>query len=212
MPAVTLHSIPRFMQNFQKTAFSFLQNSTKKNVSKEYCILHHSNEMCFLPSFGYQFFLLGNVEEFLQKLDHLFSKHQHVDCPHTLLKYQVKEKNVFKRNQVLDNVEKVVCFNQGITGMDRMPSIEKKRLLMKKYSKLVLNSFQETKSTETSGLVCAEKIGQVWRTKDKTDLLENPNCSIDGYGSYSSNLVTFEKNFDNLTIVCNSERIQHAEC
>ena len=46
-----------------------------------------------------------------------------------------------------------------------MPSIAKKRLLRKKYKKHLLNSFQKTKSTQTSGSVFAEKIEQVKKTE-----------------------------------------------
>ena len=59
--------------------------------------------MCFLPSCCYHIFLLGNVEELLQKLDCWCFIYQHVDCLYTLIKYRFREINVVESVQVFDN-------------------------------------------------------------------------------------------------------------
>ena len=76
--------------------------------------------------------------------------------------------------------------------MDRLPSLAKEGLLRKKYRKLSLSSFRKTKSTQACGLVFAERIEQVKKTKYELKSMKNVDFFLVGYGSYSSNLVTFE--------------------
>ena len=73
-----------------------------------------------------------------------------------------------------------------------MPSIAKKRLLRKKYKKRLLSSFQKTNSTQTSGSVTEDRIEQVGTTKVEIELIKNVDCFLDGYGNYSSSLVSFK--------------------
>ena len=51
-----------------------------------------------------------------------------------------------------------------------MLSIAKKRLLRKEYKKPLLSSFQNTKSTQTSGSVSADTIEQVKKTEFELEL------------------------------------------
>ena len=76
-----------------------------------------------------------------------------------------------------------------------MPSIAKKRLLRKKYKKNLFNSFQKTKTTQTSGLVFTERIEKVKKTKFELELIKIVDCFLDGLGDYDSDLVSFEINF-----------------
>ena len=72
-----------------------------------------------------------------------------------------------------------------------MPSIAKKRLLRKKYKKKhLLSTFQKTESTQTSGSVFADRIKQVKMTKFETELIKIVGIFRDGYGNYSSSLVS----------------------
>ena len=71
---------------------------------------------------------------------------------------------------MFDNVQRAVDFNHRNKGMDRMPSIAKKRLLRKKYKKHLFSSFQKTKTTQTSGSVFAERIEKLKRTKFEFEL------------------------------------------
>ena len=73
-----------------------------------------------------------------------------------------------------------------------MPSIAKKRFLRKKYRKHLLSSFQLAKSTQTGGSVFAERIEQAKLTKYEFELIKIVDCFLDGYGKYTSNLVTFK--------------------
>ena len=70
-------------------------------------------------------------------------------------------KIVFKSEQFFDNVKKAVHINHQNKGVDRMPSIAKKRLLRKTYEKQMLISSETTKSTESSGSVLADRIEQL---------------------------------------------------
>ena len=172
----------------------FISSNTyeKYIVCKDYCIAHHDNKTCFLSSCKYHILLLGNVEELLKKLDTFFFTYQHVDCLYTLFKYRFSGKLIAKRGQVFDNVQRAVDFNQGNKGVDRMPSIAKKRLLRTKYKKHLFSSFQKTKSTQTGGSVFAERIEKVKKTKFQLDLFKTVDCFSDGHGNYDSNLVSFK--------------------
>ena len=72
-----------------------------------------------------------------------------------------------------------------------MPSIAKTRLLRKKYRKHSLGSFEDTKLTQTSGSVSAERNEQFEKTKVQLEKIKLVDCFLDGYGSYSSKLLTF---------------------
>ena len=83
--------------------------------------------------------------------------------------------------------------NHRKTRVDRMPNISKKRLLRKKFKKkLLLGSFEKTKSTQTSGSVFAERIEQVKKTKFEIELIKIVDCFLDGHGNYTSNSVSFK--------------------
>ena len=90
----------------------------------------------------------------------------------------------------------IICRGQFIstskTGVERKPSIAKKRLLRKKYKKHFLSSFQKTKSTQTSGSVFADRIEQVKKTKLELELIKIVDCFLDGHGKYTGNLVSFK--------------------
>ena len=159
MAAVMLQVIPSFYTNYSKKSL-FISAITyeKYIVCKEYCIARHDDKMCFLPNCRYHFILIGNIKELLQNLDAFCFNYQHVDCLYTLFKYRFSGKIVIKSGQLFDNLQKAVHFNQQNRGVERMPSIAKKRLLRKKYKKHLLSCFQKTKSTQTSGSVFADRI------------------------------------------------------
>ena len=102
-------------------------------------------------------------------------------------------RDVVKSGQLFDNVRREVYFNHQNRGVDRMPSITKKRLLRKKYKKHLLSSFQKTKATQTSGSVFADRFEQVEKTKFELELIKSVDCFLDGHGNYTSSLVSFRK-------------------
>ena len=142
----------------------------------------------FLPACKYHIILLGNVEELLKKLDTFCFSYQHVDCLYTLFSGKV----LAKSGQVFNNVQRAVDFNQRSNGVDRMPSIAKKRLLRKKYKKHLFSSFQKAKTTQTNGSVFAERIEKVKKTKFELELIKIVYCFLDGHGIFESNLVSFK--------------------
>ena len=193
MAAIMLQSIPSFYTKLSEKSLFISANTYEKYiVCKDYCVAHHDDKTCFLPSCKYHILLLGNVEELLKKLDTLCFTYQHVDCLYTLFKYRFSGKVIAKSGQVFDNVQRAVDFNHRNKGVDRMPSIAKKRLLRKKYKKHLFSSFQKTKTTQTSGSVFAERIEKVKKTKFELDLIKIVDCFLDGHGSYDSNFVSFK--------------------
>ena len=151
--------------------------------------------MCFLPICRFHIILIGNIKELLQKLDAFCSNYKHVDCLYTLFKYRFSGKIVLKSGQLFDNLQRAVHFNQQNRGVDRMPSIAKKRLLRKKYKKQLLSSFQKTKWTQISGSVFEDRIEQVKKSNFELELMNFVDCFLGGHGNYTSNLVSSKKKF-----------------
>ena len=193
MAAIMLQAKPSFYTKLSEKSLFISANTYEKFlVGEDYSIAHHDDKTCFLPACEYHILLLGNVEELLKKLDTFCFTYEHVDCLSTLFKYRLSGKVIANGGQVFDNVQRAVDFNQRNKGVDRMPSIAKKRLLRKKYKKHLFSSFQKTKSTQTSGSVFADRIEQVKKTKIELELIKTVDCFLDGHGNYTSNLVSFK--------------------
>ena len=147
MAAIMLQTIPSFYTKLSEKSLFFPANTYEKYFNcKDYCIAHHDDKTCFLPSCKYHLLLLGNFQELLKKLDTFCFIYQHVDCLYTLFKYRFSGKVIAKSGQVFDNVQRAVDFNHRNKGVDRMPSIAKKRLLREKYEKHLFSSFQNIKN------------------------------------------------------------------
>ena len=124
-----LQTIPSFYTKLSEKSFFISANTYEKYiVCKDYCIAHHNNKTCFLPSCKYHILLLGNVQELLKKLDTFCFTYQHLDCLYTLFKYRFSGKVIAKSGQVFDNVQRAVDFNHRNKGVDRFPSIAKETL------------------------------------------------------------------------------------
>ena len=193
MAAIMLQTIPSFYAKLsEKSLFISTTTYEKYIVCKDYCIAHHNDKTCFLPACKYHIVLHGDVQELLKKLDTFCFTYQHVDCLYTLFKYRFSGKVIAKSGQVFDNVQRAVDFNHRNKGVDRMPSIAKKRLSRKKYKKQLFSSFQKTKTTQTSGSMFAERIEKVEKTKYEFELLKSVDCFLDGHGSFDGYSVSFK--------------------
>ena len=188
-----LQTIPSFYAKIsEKSLFISATTYEKYIVFKDYCIAHHNETTCFLPVCKTHTVLLGKVQELLKKLDTFCFTYYRVDCLYTLFKYRFSGKVIAKSGQVFDNVQRAVDFNHRIKGVDRMPSIAKKRLLRKKYKKHLFSSFQKTKTKHISGSVFAERIEKGKKTKFELELIKIVDCFLDGHGNFDSNLVSFK--------------------
>ena len=193
MAAIMLQTISSFYAKIsEKSLFTSAITYQKYIVCKDYCIAHHNQRTCFSTACNYLIVLLGNVQELLEKLDTFCFTYQHVDCLYTLFKYRFCGKVVAKSGQVFDNVHRAVDFNHRKKGVDRMPSIAKKRLLRKKFKRHFFSSFRKTKTTQTSGSVFAERIENVKKTKFELNLIKIVDCFLDSHGNYDSHLVSFK--------------------
>ena len=92
---------------------------------------------------------------------------------------------------MFDNVQRAISFNQRNRGVDKMPSIAKKRLLRKKFEQHFMSALQKNKSAQTSGSMFAERIEKVKKTRFGLKLIKIVDCFLDGHGNYDSNLVSF---------------------
>ena len=193
MAAIMLQTIPSFHAKISEgspfiSAFTY----EKHIVCKDYCIAHHHEKTCSLPTCKFHIVLLGNVQELLKKLDTFCFTYQHVDCLYTIFKYRCSGKVIANSRQVFDNVQRAVDFDHRNKGVDRMPSIAKKRLFRKKYKKHLFSSFQKTKTTQTSGSVFAKRNEKVKKTNFEFGLIKIVDCFLGGHGNFDSSLVSFE--------------------
>ena len=156
MATIVLETIPsHYTKNSEKSLFISAKTYERYIFCTDYCIAHHVDKTCFLPACKDHIILPGNFEELLKKSDTFFFTFQHVDCLYTLFKYRFSGKVFAKSGQVFDNLQRAVDFNHRKNGVGRMPSLAKKRLLRKKFKKHLFSSFQQTKTTQTSGSVFA---------------------------------------------------------
>ena len=193
MAAVMLEVSPSFYTNYSTSSLFISANTYEKYiVSKEYCIARHHDKRCFLPKCRYHIILMGNIKELLQKLDIFCFNYQHVDCLCRIFQHRFSGEIVVRSRQLFDHLQRAVHFNHQNRGVDRMPSIARKRFLRKNYKKHLLSSLQTTKSTQTSASVFAERIVQVKKTNFEIELIKIVDCFLDGHGKYTSNLVSFK--------------------
>ena len=115
-----------------------------------------------------------------------------MDCLYTLFKYRFSGNDIAKSGQVFDDVQRAVDFNHRNKGVDRVPSIAKRRILRKNYKKHLFSSFQKAKTTQTNGSVFAERIQKVIKTNLELELRKVVDCFLDGHGNFDSNLVFFQ--------------------
>ena len=94
--------------------------------------------------------------------------------------------------QVFDNLQRTLDFNHRNKGVDRMPSIAKNRLLRKNYKTHFFSSFHQTRTTQTSGSVFAERMQKVKKIKYEMELIRTLDCFLDGHGNYDSTLISFK--------------------
>ena len=191
---------PGFRQKFQKKSLHFCKNIKKNIVCKDYCIAHYDNETCSLPACKHHNILLGEIEEFLHKLDTFCFNYQQLDCLYTLFRYRFKGKIIAKGENVIDNVQWAVSFNQKNRGVDRMPSIAKKRLLRKKFKQHFMSALQKNNSTQTSGSVFAKKIEKAKKNEFELELRKIVGCFFDDHGRCDSSLASSKTNFFEQTI------------
>ena len=77
-----------------------------------------------------------------------------------------------------------------------MPSVAKKKLLLKKLKRYNLCSNQKLASTQYIGSAFLERVRKVQNSNYEHDLLKIIDCFIDGYGFVYSYYVNFSmKNF-----------------
>ena len=146
MAAIRLQTIPSFYAKISEKSL-FISATTYENyfVCKDCCIADHNDKTCFLPACKYHIVLLGDVQGLLKKLDTFCFTYQHVDCLCSLFKYRFSGKVIAKSGQVFDIVQRAVDFNHRNKGVDRVPSIAKKRLLRKKHRKRIVQLLSKDK-------------------------------------------------------------------
>ena len=172
MAAIMLQTIASFYAKISEKSIIISANTYEKYiVCKDYCMTpNHDDNKCFLPACEYHIILLREIEELLHELDTFCFTYQHVDCLYSLFKYRFSGKIIAKNGIVFDNVQRAISFNQRNRGMDKIPSIAKKRFLRTKFKQHFMSALQQNNSTQTSRSVFAERIEKVKKTEFELEL------------------------------------------
>ena len=134
-------------------------------MCNDYCVAFYNDKTCSVSICKLHVILLGNVEELLKKLDTFCFTYQHVDFLYTLFKYRFSGKVSAKSGQVFDNVQRAVDCNHRSKGVDRMPSIARKRLLREKFKKQLFSSFLKTEKHRLVGQCLQKELKKPKRLK-----------------------------------------------
>ena len=134
MAAVLMQVIPNFYSLYSRKSVHICANTYEKHlVSKDDCVAQHKASMCSVPNCEYHnlFIAKNDINILMRKMDTFCITYQLIDCVFTLFKYRFDGKIVTKNEQVIDNSERAVRFNQRHKTVERLPSIAKNRLLRK---------------------------------------------------------------------------------
>ena len=149
MAVIMLQTILSFYTKVSEKSLFISANTYEKYiVCKNYCIAHQDDKTCILPACKYHIRLLGDVEELLKKSWVHFGSPINtwtVCILYTLFEYRFSGKVVAKSGQVFANMQRAVDFNHRNKGVDRMPSIAKKRLLRKSSKSIYSAPFRRQK-------------------------------------------------------------------
>ena len=196
MAAVMLQVIPSFFQKLSETSlFISTDDYNKFLVCRHCCVAAHDPAFCCLKNCKFHLLLIADkdLNDLLVKLDRVCFTYQHVECFYNLFKFRFSGNVLEKNGKIYDCVERAVSFNKLNKGVDRMPSLAKKRLLRKMFKKHKLTSVQRSISVQTTGSVFVERVESVRRkTKFELELMKIIDCFLDGCGGYESNLESFK--------------------
>ena len=191
MAAVMLQVIPSFYESYSKNSLCISPKTYEKNIVKKKSIMPttmHDDRMCFPTTCSFHIILIKDIKELLRKFHAFCFNYQNEDSSCKLLKHRFCGKIVVKSGHFLDNMQRAFDFNHLSRGLDRMPSIAKKKLSRKKYKKPLLSSFQNVKMTQTSGSVFADGKEQVKKTEFELELTKRLRCFQDGLGENTNTL------------------------
>ena len=154
-------------------------------ICREYCVAAHDPAFWRLKNCKFHLLLIADkdLNDLLVKLDRVCFTYQHVECFYTLFEFKFSGNFLEKIGELFDSGERVVLFNKVNKGVDKMPSIVKKRLLRKKFKKHMLTSVQRSISVQTNVSVFVERVESVGRkTEFDPELMKIIDCFLAGYG------------------------------
>ena len=156
-----------------KTAIFFVSiNFYKKYVvTKIFCVSTH-NSYCSLGNFKFHILLIGSsFDQILQRLGNFLFRYQIIDCLYTLYKYGFYSKVISSTGEVFNQVDRPVHHNLKRKGAEKMPSVVRKRQLVKNFNRHHLCSNQKLASTQTFGSDFLERVREVQNSNYEHDFL-----------------------------------------
>ena len=129
MAAIMLQTISSFYTKLSEESLFLSANTFERYiVCKDYCIAHHDDKTCFLPSCKYHIILLGNFEELLKKLIHFAS-------PTNTWTVCIHYSSIDSVEKLLQRVDKcLITYNKQLTLIKETREWTKSRVFQKRGS------------------------------------------------------------------------------
>ena len=157
MAAIMLQTIPSLYAKISEKSF-FISAKTYENfiVCEDYCIAHHDDKTCPLPTCNYHIILLGEIEELLHILDTFCFTYQHVDYLYTPCSSTDSAEKLLQRVETcLTMYGEQFRLTKETEEWTTCRILQKQKLLRKKFKQHFMSALQKNKSTQTSGSVFA---------------------------------------------------------
>ena len=194
MATAMSQALPSFCSDYcQKLLFISVSSNfyEKYIVTKKFCFSTH-NSYCSLEKCKFHILLIGSFfDQILQQLGNFQFTDQIIDCLYTLYKSRFYSNVISSTGEVFNQLDRAVHHNLKGKEAEKMPSVEKKRLLGKIFKRHFLCSNQKLASTQTIASAFLERIRKVQNSKYEHDFLEIIDCFIDTYEFANSGHVNF---------------------
>ena len=128
----------------------------------------------------------------LPKLEDLSYLYQTVDCLYTLSKHQFFGSVLEESGLVFTQLCRAVQHNYENKFVEELPSVSKKRLSRKKFTRHLLRAKQKNVSTQTMGSSFLDRIQSIKNSKYESELIKIFDCLLDGHGLIDNSLLYLE--------------------
>ena len=162
-------------------------------LTNEYSVASHNYTFCPLKKCSYHIILISSsINELLQKMDDLSFQYQTVDCLYTLYKHQFFGYTMDEAGLVFTQLKRAVQHNLENKFVEKLPSVSKKRLSRRKFTRHLLRAEQRNASTQTLRSSSFDRIQSLKNSKYESELIKIIDCLLDGHGIIDNPMLYFE--------------------
>ena len=168
-------------------------------MNTDYCIVHHDDKMCFLPSRRYHLILIGDIKSYYETWCNLFQLSAH---GMSVCTFQVLIQCLYCCQEwtILWYCTQSRSFQPPKQRSGQIAQHREKKRLQKKFQKKLFWSFQKRKWTQTSGSFFTDRLEGGKKSKFESEFYRL-FCSWSRYIYFF--LVALKKIYCELTILLN---------